>query len=71
MMSLLERDFREVLHHLRRARQAMGNVMCMSGDWTAVVQIEEEFRQLRAACTDFARYQAGIDLHNTTRKPRP
>jgi hypothetical protein len=38
----------------------MNRLMAASSDWTAKVEVVDEFRNLRAACRHFARHQYGI-----------
>jgi hypothetical protein len=66
-MSILRANYEEVLRHLRDAHQAMRHLMAVSGDWTAKVEVEEEFRNLRDTCREFARHHYGIDA----RRPAP
>lgn len=67
-MTLLQANYEEVLLHLRHAQDAMQRLTAVSPDWTAKVEVEEEFRRLRGTVRDFARHQYGI---KTRRSPRP
>jgi hypothetical protein len=61
-MTLLEATFEEVMLHLRQAQAAMRRFMAASGDQTAKIQAEVEFRELHRTCRAFARHQYGIGV---------
>jgi hypothetical protein len=68
--TILEDNLDEVQLHLRHAYRAMRRLMAVSADWAAQAQVEEEFRNLRDACRDFARFQYGIPSRSPRRRGR-
>jgi hypothetical protein len=66
MNTLPEASYRKAISHLNHAYHAMRTLMEASEDWTAVVEVQEEFRQLRNTCTEFAQCQHGIGVLHTT-----
>lgn len=61
-MSTLENDLRAVLRHLGRARAAMKRFTHTSADWTAQIEIDEEFLALRDQVRRFASLHFGIPI---------
>jgi hypothetical protein len=66
-MSELEADLKEVLRHLRQARRAMRRFMAVSPDWTAALDVDEQFAGVEEACRAFARHQYGLRLTSCER----
>jgi hypothetical protein len=50
----------EALGHLRQAHRIMRQLTALSGDWTAGIQVREQFEYLEQDCRDFGVYQLGI-----------
>lgn len=49
-------------------RLAMHRFMDLSGDWTAKTQVDEEFRNLRDACREFAKFQYNMREKQSKRR---
>lgn len=60
--NLFEQDYREIITHLKRAYNAAQRLMCVSEDWTAKYEVEEEFRSLRDTIREFAECQCGVEI---------
>jgi len=69
-MTPLEADYEEVRTYLRHAYRAMQRFMAVSPDWTAQVEVEEEFRSLRGVCREFARCQYGLEVNRKRKRER-
>jgi hypothetical protein len=67
-MNVLEGRYREVLAHLKRAYRAMRPLADLTDDWTAAVEVREEFQHLRRKVREFARCQHGIGATGRRRR---
>lgn len=56
-------DYQSAMNHLRQARRYMTRLTdCFQSDWTAIVSLEEEFRNIRKECRNFAKHQCALPI---------
>jgi hypothetical protein len=67
-MGVAETNFEQVVESLAKARQAMRNLLALSGDWTVRCQIQAEFDHLERDCRDFAQQQLFLGADCQARK---
>lgn len=65
-MTIHEATYEEVRMHLRHAEDAMRRLMSTNGDWSAKLQVRQEFSNVREACDDFAYHQCGVKSSRST-----
>jgi hypothetical protein len=65
--NLYEQGYAEVLQHLRAAWDKIIPLTHQTEDFSAVILLEEEFRNLRDEIKQFARCQHGVGAERTRR----
>ena len=68
MTDHMEKQYKEVIHHLKNAYEAMKDFMALSEDWTEKVIVRNGFVHLRDVVRDFARYQYGRGVRKGQKK---
>jgi hypothetical protein len=53
-------EVKAIMGHLSHAREGMRRLMVLSGDWTAKVEIEDDFDGIEQSCRRFALHQLGM-----------
>lgn len=54
--------FDEALALLDEARNRMMFLADTASDWTAKIELDEEFKNVRQVCRDFGRHQLGVKV---------